>query len=126
VLKYLFVISLLLSSLSFAEKSRISLQGFEGKGATRVRKQMKKKLCTTYRCVERKPGKSVEVDAVVYGAVAKGRLQLTVATDPGEPSARHEVSLNKNGTLRPAQVQTALAAVDSALTASVAEASLGE
>jgi hypothetical protein len=98
-------------------KGRINLQLEGGKGSAKVKAQLKQKLCKAYQCVRPTRGKTVPVDAVVYGAVNDGQLELKVFTDPSAPDVDEQYALAKKGTLAPRQLLAVVAALDGVLKA---------
>jgi hypothetical protein len=67
------------AAVAFAEKPRISLVEFKGPKAEKVKGQLAKKLCKTFKCVKPGDGEDVPVQAVVTGEVEKkGRLTVSV------------------------------------------------
>lgn len=110
MLRALTVVCVLSAVPALASSPRINLQ-VPGKKATKVRAQLTKKLCRTFTCVTPKKGEPVQVDAVVYGEVSRGKLGLKVFTDPSEPDVSEQYGLAKKGTLKPGQLAAVVAAV---------------
>ena len=100
---------------------KIVLQGFKGKTAALAKLQVKKKLCSQYRCVTPKKGKIISVDAIVYGEVVRGKLDLSVYTEETGPDVREQFVLSKKGRLKGSQILAAAAAVDEAVKVATAE-----
>jgi hypothetical protein len=110
MLKPLLLTAVLCAVPALASSPRINLQ-VPGKKAAKVRAQLTKKLCREFTCVTPKKGDPVEVDAIVYAEVSRGKLGLKVFTEPSEPDVSVQLGLAKKGTLAPKQLAEVVAAV---------------
>lgn len=97
------IISVLAATSSFAE-GRVALLAFKGPAAAKVRSAIEKDLCKAETCVKPGKGRNVEVDAVIVGAVKKGKgnkatLELSLYASEDEAPVSTRFPIPKNGAL---------------------------